>query len=175
MAERGQEIVSVEEAKAAMRLVGEDALLDAEIASYIEAAAQWIETQCKIGLVDGDVRCIGHVASEADPLIIDHRSNAVASLRVRAAGDETAAYVAIEQAPITDVPKQSRYNAPNGGWPARTLDVLYRATTAADKVPASLRSAMLLLVRDIFDMKGQLKPATWAVVQLIAPYRDMRS
>lgn len=173
MAERGTDIVSVAEARRAMRLVGVDVEHDALIDGYLNAAAEWVEQAVGLGVVD-KVRVETALAVRACPIHMFHRSEAIRDLSFRDARSRTAPFVptAVES---TGVPGETLVPVPTGGWPSEQVELLFTQTTPAARVPGALRAAIVMLARTMYDLEGQIPAANVnAVNQLIMPYRDMR-
>lgn len=174
MAQTPLDIVTVDQAKAALRQAGDDPALEHEIISYVRGAAAWIERVCNIGLVDTTVARRIALQSEDAPIYVAHRSHQVFDLWTRDLIADAAPW--IEQSAAIAAPHKPRetvFYAPTAGWPSTRLEIQYTISTPANRIPATLRSAMLLMVRDMFDMKPDIQPPTWAVRQMIQPYVDM--
>ena len=182
MAKDALDIVPVAEARVAMRIVGEDSQHDALIASYLAGAGAWIENLCGIGVIDTPAVAICDAPRGDDPLVIRHRSHTIAGATARPANDPTAATtpLAVNSASVPG-DGVTLLDKPAGGWPAPVMAVRYTRTTPADKVPGAIRAAIILLCRDMYDMREELGSSggvgsgrPWAVYSMIAPYRDAR-
>ena len=186
MAANALDIVTLAQARTAFRVIGEDAAHDALIASFVYGAAQWIETLCVMGIVDAPQRGQVRPPEPDGPFLIEHRSYAVRDVRYREPGKPD---VPFDVAPAGDLspdrsvpafapnetPGRTAVLAPMDGWPAATLDVEYTLTTPAQRVPGALRAAMLMLAAAMYDNRDKAPaPASWTVLNLIAPYRDFR-
>ncbi len=182
MARNALEIVPIIEARSAMRLVGDDAQHDALIARYIVGAVEWVERLCRIGIVDTPLsETVGAPAGD-EPLVIRHRSHAIRDVSARPSDEPLATPMALSLAPATEAGKGfSLIAMPAGGWPNSSMRVDYTLTTPADAVPGAIRTAIILLCRDMYDMREEVGGSggvgsgrPWAVYAMIAPYRDNR-
>lgn len=173
MASNPLDIVSVAQAKTALRLVGDDEAHDELIAGHIKGAAEWVETQTQSGIVDRVVvEAYGKIAPSAD-LPICHRSHAITALGIRDLAKPGDDFIEIgdDQSSMQDGQGLTIYRAPSDGWPFRALAIRYTATTPAAFVPGDIRNAMMLLVRDFYDLRGEIRPANWAVTALLRPHK----
>lgn len=171
MAANPLDIVSVEQAKTALRLVGDDPAHDELIASHIAGAADWIEERTQKGIVDRPVvEAYGKIGPR-DLLVICHRSYAITALGIRDLTDPSAAFIDIAD-PTDATPGQgsTTYPPPAEGWPFAALAVRYTVTTPAEAVPGDIRSALMMLVRDMYDLRGAARPENWTVNLLLRPH-----
>ena len=181
MASSALDILSVASFKTAVRLEGDAAEHDALIADYIASAAEWIENQCALGIVDTEVSAVVRVGALDKPLTIAHRSHAVEVLRYRRAGDAGVAFASYAGAAVAGEPQGSTtFPAPTSGWPALALQIAYTTTTPAQHVPNAIRTAIILYARDLYDGKAELGATggvgsgrPWAVNTIIQPYRAL--
>lgn len=172
MAASALDIVTVAQLKTAVRLVGDDAAHDELLTGLIQGAAVWIEEQCRIGVIDTPQFATAVAPGRNEPIEVAHRSLTIDNFHYRKTGRGT--YTAATQAAVlTPGAGLTVVEPPAEGWPAAHLDVWYVRRTAASSVPGAVRAAIMMLARDMYDLRGEIRPASWAVTQIIMPYRDM--
>ena len=167
------DIVNAARARAALRLTGDDPDHDALLANYITGAAGWAEQLCRMGIVDtGEVRTVAAPACGNAPLTLTSRAPALLNFRWRAADRPGAAFAPASAAGETDGGQLFVVDAPAGGWPAGDLMVAFTRSMPADDVPGTVRNAMLLWVRDAYDLVERIDPERWPALQMLKPYID---
>ena len=170
MAANALEIITLQDARAAMRLVGEDAVHDALISAYIQGAAQWIEARCRLGIVDTPEEQI-ITPTPGQDYYLRHRSPAIVDpVMSQLTGVPSWSKVTA----VEDVysPGQTVLKVPTTGWPAAQLRIAYQRSTPAGQVPGAIRAAMFVLVRDMYDVRETIDPGKWAAEHLLTPYVD---
>ena len=169
MAANVTDIVSLLEARTFMRMVGADSQHDALIVNFLHAAAEYVEEQTRLGIVDTVTEELLRTPSGDNPLVLYHRSVTVTGVSVRDA-TEVAAETR-DAGPITQGIGTSTIQPPENGWPdGAYMTVQFTRSTPAASVPGTLRTAILFLARDMYD--GREKRSQ-AVLDFIMPYRDL--
>ena len=173
MAANASDIVTRAQVATALRLIGEDVNHNELLDALIEGAAQWIESQCRLGILDTrEVRTdMGGLAIDANgDLVVTHRSSAIRDFAWESGG---VGPISVNDAGLqameggrTKVPK------PVDGRPT-PLFVAFTRSTPPNRIPGTIRAAMMLLVRDMYDAKDRVVQASWAVTTLIQPYKDV--
>ena len=170
MAANALEIISLQDARAAMRLVGEDAVHDALISSYIQGAAQWIEDRCRLGIVDTpETQIITPTGGE--DYYLQHRSPAIVGVAM--SPNAKPPWTPLSAVGDDYRPGFTVLRVPTTGWPAAQLCIAYSRSTPAAQVPGALRAAMFVLVRDMYDVRETIDPGKWAAEHLLRPYLDV--
>lgn len=180
------DFLTVQQTATALRLIGLDREFpagdtSAEAAAYreqhahviglMEAAAQWVETQTRLGILDTAESHAGPADFDANGnLVIRHRAWQIMGFTYWAAGDP-ADRLTVPDTELRRDPNDRRtfVPKPEAGWPAR-LGYSFTRTTPANRVPGPVKTAVTLLVRDLYDGKDRLAQPNWSVRTLLQPY-----
>ena len=171
MATQASDIVTRAQVATALRLIGMDQAHNEFLDSLINAAAEWIETQCRMGILDTkEVRTSGVYYDTAGDIILEHRAAAIRDVAVT--NSDYTTVIALTPGDLTPIDGgRTRLARPTDGWPASPI-ITFTRTTPPNRIPGTIRAAMMLLVRDMYDAKDRITQASWAVRTLLQPYLD---
>ena len=171
MATQASDIVTRAQVATALRIVGADTAHNELLDGLISGAAEWIETQVRLGILDTkEVRASGNYVDGNGDLIIEHRSSVISDVVVSNADYTTV--IALDPGDLTPLDGgKTRVARPSDGFPANPVVTFVRSTPPA-RIPGTIRAAMMLLVRDMYDAKDRIVQPSWAVRTLLQPYTD---
>ena len=173
MASSPLDIISLAQGRVALRQVGQDSEMDAQIEAYIVAAVEAVDNLTKIGMLTRRVTST-IVADKSRPIrLVGPALANITEVRYRAYDSDDGILTSLRASNIaTMVTGETYLRIPIGGWPANTLVLSYKIDLPAGSIPSVLRAAALLLLRDLQDAKDDIVQVTWSVTNLIAPYRS---
>ena len=184
------DIVSLDTIKAELRLGGDTLVTrkrfrdhDALLAGHIEAAVDFTAAQSGLPLLDRrEVYAVAQPAMNDTPLIIEamhvRRVDSVAywtpSAPLRSSPDGEILTAALGRLVAAKGARSHAVWPPAGNWPAMRAGapVEVTATHGVARVPPTLKSAIIVCVRQLYDGYREIRP-TEAFYALIYPYRDL--
>ena len=170
MALHYEDVLTVDNVKTALRL-GSETDHDTLISGYIRTAVYWVDQMTEYGLVDTNLTTRVAVDDIAAPITLQHHTPHV--LDFAAVGNEDGPYASAVTLTRDAAPYGSSIRPPAGGWvitaPGSWVDIKYLRGTTAQEVPAALKSAVEVLVRDLYDGRENIG-SSWTARLLLAPY-----
>ena len=171
MATQASDIVTRAQVATALRLVGMDTAHNELLDGLISGAAEWIEKQVRLGILDTrEVRGSGLWFDESGGMIVSHRASVIRDVSYWDRYDPSVGEPVLPE-DLTALSGATRVAEPAGGWPRYPVVSFTRSTPPA-RIPGTIRAAMMLLVRDMYDAKDRIVQPSWAVRTLLQPYTD---
>lgn len=169
MAFRASEFLSVARFKQAIRLVGEDEAVDAQIADYLQAAAEWVEERVELGIVDSRAFLHGLTPPSGD-LILEHRSLAIYNVQYWPEY-EPAKTMTVPDTELRSLrPRVTVAARPPGGWPSGPMSVSYLRHCPPARVPSAICHAVQEIATVMFDLGDTLVLPDTMIEVMLAPY-----
>lgn len=178
------EVLSLETARAELRLPPGETSLDTLLTAQIEQAVAWVSAEISVPILDRieTVRSAPPAAADR-PLSVP--SSAVRRVTAIAGWSPAAARRAAPDLAITgwgrlepspSLPRDAAWIwPPAGGWPATAAHSCFEVTVVRGQAPPldpSIRAAVILALRQLHDGAAEIRPVA-AVYALLAPHRRL--
>ena len=165
MARSVTDIITLQQARVALQVEGEDEAHDAHIAAYVTGAVQSVDQMTQIGLLTRRLTETYRLGVTPVRLVRKH-GQIISNVTYRAEGWERAVDQVVNyRSGETDI------GPPPEGWPRGEFRLTYDIDIPVGSIPGVLRGACLLLLRDVYDGEREVSSA---ITQLCEPYRDRR-
>lgn len=176
MALAATDIISLTEAKMALRFVGDSADHDALITTSIAAAVEWIDEQTKCGILARRFQIKRDDLRRQEPVTIALKHNADVSDLFYQYPDLNDGIPDATEMPVDDDHVYRRVGRvlitpPDTGWQSPRVTIRGIFSIAPEHAPPALTSTAIMVMRRLYDGDEQIKQS-WTVQELLKPYLD---
>lgn len=159
------------QAKVALNITGSELKHDAWLDALRIAAVQWVDEHTCVGVLPRYVVKRYQFDTFAQPLEFRLMPGSTISDAQYASGSARSVYAALDDALIAMPFAGLTYISPPGGeWPERDMDIGFKLSLPATALPAAIRAASALVLRDMYDL-GEVTSHR-ALRALLQPYRS---
>ena len=163
--------ISLDSAKTAIGLPGTGDEHDAILTTYIAAAIGFISEVTGTALLEQPGSQTTTPATRDQAIYVSHRATAIKDVMYRDAAEPFDPWVAVAAENIMpDMVKGSWIR--NDDWGASEVVISYTEFTPVERIPQAVIAVAHLLIRDMYELQGELREDNWAVNRLLAPYHD---